>query len=79
MDLVDSNLKAVDVISVFVPYAKFLVEECGVLPPPVLCTRLFGPDCTVRFLLNNHTQNLLQLPLIYNNRRHTKTDTRNNS
>ena len=29
MDLVDSNLKAKDVISVLGPYAKFLVEERG--------------------------------------------------
>ena len=29
IDLVDSNLKAMDVISVFGPYAKFLVEEIG--------------------------------------------------
>ena len=29
IDLVDSNLKALDVISVFGPYAKFIVEEIG--------------------------------------------------
>ena len=29
MDLVDSNLKAMDAISVLEPYAKFLVEEIG--------------------------------------------------
>ena len=29
MDVVDSSLKAMDVISVFGPYAKFIVEEIG--------------------------------------------------
>ena len=29
MDLVDSSLKAMDVISVFGPYTKFIVEEIG--------------------------------------------------
>ena len=32
MDLVDSNLKVLDMISVFGPYTKFLVEEISGQP-----------------------------------------------
>ena len=61
MDLVDSNLKAMDVISVFGPYAKFLVEEVG-----EKCTSMAGEhytcECMKAALILNEIMSLQALP-----------------
>ena len=51
-------------------------QPCSTLVAKYVVLPVRGHQCcALDFLLNNHFLNILQLPLIYNNRRHTKTET----